>query len=121
MMAEDPDCLCTAFETFHQKHFAAAIKEFRRLARAQNYATDDMLHATSYLAMTPRSRSERYGRVGGQGFGLFAPPLQKLQAIDRHAKYYFGEPHRSACLLMVQQQGGMKALKVAGVAEGFQG
>lgn len=118
---EPPPTACTAF---HLKHVSAAIRSWRHLAQIHSHATDAMLHAASYLAMTPRPRSQRYGRVGGMGFGLFAPPLQKLQALDGHGRIYFAEPHRSAALAMLQQRGGIGTMRVddetRGLAEGMQ-
>ena len=96
------------------------MREMRRLAEKQQEATDEMLIAASYLSMTPRSRTECYGRVGGLGFGLFTPPLQKLQAMDCHGRIYFADPHRSAAMLMVKQRGGLKEVRAIGIAEGLQ-
>lgn len=107
-------------DVFIQRSAIAAMREMRHLAEKQEQATDEMLIAASYLSMTPRPRSDRYGRVGGLGFGLFTPPLQKLQAIDCHGWMYFADPHRSAVLLMIKQRGGLKEVQAIGIAEGLQ-
>lgn len=120
MQAANITCTTPRAETFIQRNAATAMREMRRLAEKQPHATDEMLIAASYLSMTPRPRSERYGRVGGLGFGLFTPPLQKLQAMDGHGRIYFAEPHRSAAMLMVKQRGGIGEVRAVGIAEGLQ-
>lgn len=120
MKAYNANCTTPRADAFIQRNAAAAMREMRRLAEMHQQATDEMLIAASYLALTPRPRSERHGRVGGLGFGLFTPPLQKLQAMDCHGKIYFADPHRSAAMLMVKQRGGIKDVRATGIAEALQ-
>lgn len=120
MKANNPHCVTSVADVFIHRHAATAMREIRRLASTLEQATDEMLQAACYLSMTARPRCYRYGRVGGLGFGLFRPPLQKLQALDMHGETYFAEPHLSAARRMVGQRGGLREVHLVGFAEALQ-
>lgn len=116
-MSNDPDAIWEHALPFIRKHTLASMKELRRMAERREHATDEMIHAAMYLSMTARPRSPRFGREGGQGFGLFSPPLQKLQALDSHVETYWVDPHVSAVRGMIKQRGGLDQLKMYGLPE----